>query len=392
MGYRPLEGGRCVKLGVGARLTCLRGCDRLWLGAYERAEREMRSMEYQLREELRGFLKGRELDGEVVDRLVGVLSPSAGQGDRWPSIELVLWVVEQAVVAERLESRELPEVLEGALEDALRAAAPMLGERYFGPVEEVARRARQRFDAERRKYELVRGKIEEGMGRARAARMLRNYLETGPAPVFVSRLRMEHAGLMVAAEEASFDLGELEALAAGAWVEEMMTGRGAAEEVAVRLSRVAQKVDVRAALLSRAIEKGERAQVAVAAALAGWVGAEELAPSLLARAAVGAEPTALLAVVGGMLAPLMARHLFAQLLADASWNNPEEPEQELTEARSAAIITARCVLPFVGSPLSEVVEMELSAHVRTSRLEGLPAEVRRQWLLWDAVLSEGGAG
>ena len=118
----------------------------------------------------------------------------------------------------------------------------------------------------------------------------------------------------------------------------------------------------------------------------GWTGSPTSRRWLLSRRPPGRQPTALFAAVGGHLEPLTSRHVFAQLLADASWNNPEEPESELTESRSAAIVSARCTLPFVGSPLDQVDEMELSEDVVTERLERLPVQVRRHWSLWETLI------
>ena len=147
-------------------------------------------------------------------------------------------------------------------------------------------------------------------------------------------------------------------------------------------------MDVRKVLLTAAIEGGSDEQRAVAVALAGYKGMHGMAPSILALASQGRRPTALYAAVGGHLEPLMARNVFAQLLADASWNNPEEPESELTEDRSAAIVASRCILPFVGSPMDEVDEMALSEDVATRRLEQLPEQIKLQWTVWDALIGE----
>ncbi|MGM0556711.1 MAG: hypothetical protein ACQEVA_10070 [Myxococcota bacterium] len=332
------------------------------------------------------------LSDTATRELIAILTPDESGGSLWPELELILHIAEHDAVARPLRRGEVSEEFEEAMVQALQAVTPLLGERFYGPAFKVAQRARQRLGSERRKYALVADKLDEGMSREGAVRMLRNYVETGPAPMFVTRLRQRFGPLLAAAERATVDAATLDELVANDALVDALMGISEGDLDLVRggLARVCEDVDVRKVLLTAAIESGTDAQRAVAVALAGYLEMRDLAPSILGLATQGRRPTALYAAVGGQIEPLMARNVFAQLLADASWNNPEEPDQELTEDRSAAIVTARCVLPFVGSPLDEVDEMQLSDDVATERLEQLPAQVKAQWAAWDTLLGAAG--
>jgi hypothetical protein len=332
------------------------------------------------------------LSEAATSELIAILTPDESGESVWPELELILHIAEHDVVATPLRRQEISEEFEEAMVQALQAVTPLLGERFYGPAFKVAQRARQRLGAERRKYELVSEKLDEGMSREGAVRMLRNYVETGPAPMFVSRLRQRFGQLLAAAERATVDSEALEALVADEELVEALMEMSAGDVELVRegLAELSERVDVREVLLMAAIDSGTDAQRAVAVALAGYLEMRDLAPSILGLASQGRWPTALYSAVGGHLEPLMARNVFAQLLADASWNNPEEPDQELTENRGAAIVTARCTLPFVGSPLDEVDEMRLSDEMATERLEELPAQVKAQWAAWEELLGASG--
>jgi hypothetical protein len=328
------------------------------------------------------------LTDAAADELVVMLTPDESGGSVWPELELVLHIAEHDAVATPLRRGDVSEAFDEAMSRALKAVTPMLGERFYGPAFKVAQRARQRLGAERRKYELVTGKLDEGMSRERAVRMLRNYVETGPAPMFVARVRQRFGQLLAAAEKATVDAETLEQLVANDTLVAALMEADPEHVEAIRrgLDQLVETVDVREVLLMAAIDGGTTEQCAVAVALAGYLGMRELAPTILALASQGRRPTALHAAVGGQFEPLMARNVFAQLLADASWNNPEEPESELTEDRSAAIVVARCALPFVGSPMEEVDQMALSDEVATERLEALPRQVKAQWAVWRELL------
>lgn len=334
------------------------------------------------------------LDAEATEALCEVLRPDP-RAERWPDLEVVLHAAEHPAVAPKLRAGELPEALAEALGQALQAVLPLLGVRGLGDPAHLAHTARRRLDAEARKYELVVERLSGELEPEQAMALVRRYLETRPSPLFATRLRRAYPGHMAAAEAAIADQPELEAMAERDALVDLLVrppvgADAAAEALADELAALAAAVDVRDALLLKAIETGSADQKIAAAALAVWTGSTDVAPTLIgaavgARGPAGATHVGAMAVLAARLAPAVSRQVFGQLLAEASWQNPEEPEAELTPARAEAILAARCLLPRLGSPLGAVDPEAMPETLPEASLRDLPARIARLWAILDAL-------
>lgn len=331
-------------------------------------------------------LESGELTEDAQKSLIEVLTPDAYE-QTWPDVEVVLYVAEHPVVAERMQDERLPELLETALVEAFSAVLPLLGTRAFGPLANFAGHTRKRLDAERRKYELVAERLvghdEDGLDEDAAVRLLRNYLSTRPAPLFVAKLRQRHSALVEEAERQSNEGLDLAVLVEDAHLIEALRDPTSADaaELEASLAELAKNPDVSTVTLTRAFEGGDDNHKLVAAAVATFDARADFAPSILAQVISGHRDAAHLAVMAGHLAPLMARQVFSQFLAEAAWQNPEEPEAKITAERTHSILSARCVLPKIGSPL-EPVDPESLPEGLDEGLDTVPDTVQAAWAMW----------
>jgi hypothetical protein len=360
-----------------------------------------------LKEKADQALESGELSEEAQDRLISVLTPDAHE-QTWPDVEVVLHVAEHAVVAAKIRKDRLPERLETALVEAFSAVLPLLGTRAFGPLYNVAERARKRLDAERRKYEMVakrldtigeqeadvkeadvkEGEAKEGEAKKiKQVRLLRNYLSTEPAPLFVARFRQQHAKLVDEAERQSKSRVDLALLVRDSALIEALVKPGSADANSVQqaLARLVDHPDVSQVTLRRALADGNPEQTLAAAAVATFDSQADFAPAILSLVLAGSPHAPQLAVMAARLAPLMARQVLSQFLAEAAWQNPEEPEAKITAERTHAILSARCVLPKIGSPLEEVDVDELPDSMESQELQTVPRLVEDIWDLWEKI-------
>lgn len=335
-------------------------------------------------------LEDGELSADAQQALIDVLTPDHYE-QTWPDIEVVLYVAEHPVVAEVLDNDRLDEPLEKALLEAFSAVLPLLGTRAFGPLKNFAHRTRKRLDAERRKYELVGEHVSQKDAEADAVRLLRNYISTEPAPLFVARLRQRFPKLVAEAERQSEQSVDLAALTRDqALVDALVDPQkaDAAElvaDLADKLGALVDDPDVSTVTLQRALAKGSADQKLVAAAVAAFDARADFAPDVIALVVSGADYAAQLAVIAGVLSPLVTRQAFAQFLADVAWQNPEEPEAKITAERTHAILSARCLLPKIGSPLEPVTSESLPPSVDTDALRAIPDRIDAAWALWQAL-------
>ncbi len=327
-----------------------------------------------------------QLTDEARAALIEVLTPDP-MGQTWPDVEVVLYVAEHPVVADISSAERLPEDLEKALVEAFSAVLPLLGTRAFGPLTNFVERARKRLDAERRKYEMVADYVARQDDDAAATRLLRNYLSTRPAPLFVARLRQRFPRWLAEAERQRDAGVDLAALTADQALVEALKHPAQADpaQVAAKLAALGENPEISTVTLQRALSAGSETHKLVAAAVATAQERADFAPDLIALVVTGAAHAAQLAVMAGRLAPLMARQAFAHLLADAAWQNPEEPEAKITAERSHAILSARCLLPKIGSPLQLVDGAALPESVDDPELRAIPGVVEASWALWEAL-------
>jgi len=326
------------------------------------------------------MLAGRSVE-EAAEELVELLTP--GPSDPWPHVEVVLHLAEHEAVAADLRQHAVPDELEQAIGEALEAVFPLLGIRPYGPTFKLVDIARRRLDAETEKFELVVDKLDE-ITEAERVPMVERYLGTDPAPMFVNRMRQIHPAVVSAANESLDDQGEardrldelvdrLSAMWAG--------GQPEPEEVVEALDAVDAPEEI--AALGLASEDPDD-QVA-GAALMRRHQLEDLLSTALRRALEGIGAAPELAVLAAQLSPARARNAYSTFIAEVSWQNPELPEAELTEARVRAILSARSVLPHVGSPMERLEVGELPEHVEDEGLRSIPERVAEAWGFWENI-------
>lgn len=329
-------------------------------------------------------LEDGELDEQTADVIVELLTP--GASDPWPDIEAVLHLTEHPAVASDLRMHAIPDRLETAIVEALDAVLPLLGIRPYGPTYKIAEIARRRIDAETRKFDIVVDKLED-VADAEAPSLVARYLDTDPAPMFVNRIRRRYPDLVGTAKgkrpaAAEGDLDSVESL--GAWVRETL-GSDSMER---------RELSERTPVLGDHAEKTAAAGLASdnpdmqvgGAVLMARFGIQRLVATAVRRVFEGGEAAPLLAVLCGKVAPERVKNAFSQFIAEATWQNPEMPEAELTESRIRAILSARSVLPELGSPMEPLESEELPANVDDESLRAIPGLVETYWDAWDSLL------
>lgn len=343
---------------------------------------------------------GLGLEPEHIDQILakpGVGAPeiAALLGDGPPKIDLLLYVAEHPLLVRLERENRLPESLETVLVEAFFSVMPQLGIRAYGPLASLRARSRARLDAERRKYKLVAKYVEKVSADAQAARrLLRNYLETEPAPIFISALRTRWPEWVGEAEDArergeGLDiLVESPRLVAALAEPSTASSEQVAEALAERMRAMSDMAGGPAALdllLRRALKSGSPQAKLVAAALATYGARTDLVRDILGVFLSGAPNAPQFAVMAARLGPLMARNTFAQFLVDIASQNPEEPEAKITAERTHTILSARSVLPLIGSPLADVNAEEFPDTEEFAQLRRIPSIVMATWNMWEGM-------
>lgn len=340
------------------------------------------------------------LEPEHIDQILaapdfGVAALTALLGNGAPNIDLLLYIAEHPILMGLEQNNRLPEEMETVLVHAFHSVMRQLGLRPYGPLASLKARTRARLDAERRKYNLMAKYVERSAANERAAlRLLRNYLETDPAPIFVSALRARWPEWVDQAEEAR-ERGEgLEVLQSSPELIAALErpADALAARVAAELARIAGELvelEVRPAavdlILRRALKSGAPEAKLVAAALATHGGRTDLIRDILGVFLSGAPRAPHFAVMAARLAPLLTRNTFAQYLVDIAGQNPEEPEAQMTAERTHTILSARSVLPLIGSPLPAVDPASFPDTEEFAELRRIPGMVRAMWTLWEEI-------
>lgn len=324
---------------------------------------------------------------------------SALLGNGAPNIDLLLYIAEHPMLVRLERDNRLPEALETTLVEAFFSAMPQLGLRAYGPLASLKARTRARLDAERRKYELTAKYVAKCVEKEDAAlQLLRNYLETDPAPIFVSAMRTRWSDWVARAEDAR-DRGEgLEILQESpALIAALQApGDASAAMVAEELAKLTAKLSEAVAgtgasdlILRRALRVGEPQAKLVAAAMATFGGRVDLVREILGVFLSGASHAPHYAVMAARLAPLTTRNTFAQYLVDIASQNPEEPEAKITAERTHTILSARSVLPLIGSPLPAVDVAQFPDTDEYALLRSIPPTVEAMWKMWDEITPVG---
>lgn len=293
------------------------------------------------------------LDAQAVEALVELLGPQeAAEG---LDVRVVLCVVEHPVVAAALRDDRVPEVLMGRLSEALAALAPLFGPWMAAPLPVQAERLRQRYDAELRKFEMVWERLEDATLDA-GARLIARYLDTSPAAMFARRMEVAFGEAYGRAEAIRGE--EDQALLCNEELLELLAfGESFGSEEAARLRElldglVAGLDDGVERVVRRTLEAGRSSEAKlVAGALAARQGYSERASGLLAMVIHGDPYAPQAAVFAARLAPVLSLHVLGQFLVDVLKSTGVEEDQE--RHTEGAIVAARMVLPWIGSPIPE---------------------------------------
>lgn len=334
-----------------------------------------------------GLLTAPEQLPELAERLAGLARPRQPL-QALEDLRALLELLEHPLVARYMRRADLPGPLHRAALEALGQLMPALGVRAVGSLRSAARQARERLDAERRKVDMIFERLD-GVDPARLEQMLEGYVSTDPAPVFLRR--MERA------------CPEVLERARARWNERLDPSGDPERQELIELARDSPpladperarallrqldgRTDRSAARAAEVLRAGRGGGVVLGAMLAGWRGQRQLAHPILEALLRGPPDAEVLAVIAGHLHPLMARQVLSVLLAEASWGNPEEPEYELTGGRARAVISARCLLPRLGSPLPALEPgASLPERMRGEGLEALPRRIDALWAQWAEV-------
>ena len=325
-----------------------------------------------------------------------------------PDAERLLNLLEHPEVARRLQDNELPEDVQGLLAGVFPEVTRQLGISAAGNLLNLAARSRARLDAERRKSALVREHLERRRDDVEASvKLVRNYLGTAPAPIFIAEIEALDPALMTRARteleegldlkvliedpvllETLLDPPELDATSAPD-----LDPEHPANALTARLTDCQARVDAQVgggpamvdAYLRRAIKTGSPDAQFIAGALAAFGARLDLVADLLAIFLAGGARAPQLVVMAARIDPMVVRNALAQFLVDIAYQNPEEPEARLTAERTHTILSARSLLPLIGSPLPQMDAGHLPDTDEFAELRPIPGLVQRSWALWQAI-------
>lgn len=270
-------------------------------------------------------------------------------------IELFVRAATHPSLSHRIQQGQYPDELKQVLEHNVLKIMPRLGLRVVGPLAKLIPEATRVFGAESRKYDLVAKRVAT-QDPDRRINTLTAYLQTKPAPLFC-QLMGEHFGEHW--DQAQEDLSDLKHLSV--FREQTMlldalrqieVDPGTLKE-ALHQSTTAIDTQGWRHRLPLALESMREDDRLVASALAchwkevGWC-------STLLDHFLAAQPDSyIIGVMAAALEPMMAKQVFSLFLLDMSLGNAEEPEYQLTDVRIQLILTARWLLPHLGSPIDD---------------------------------------
>lgn len=335
-------------------------------------------------EQIDALLESGDLDEQTSERLVEMLTP--GASDPWPDIESVLHLAEHPAIADDLRMHRVPDELEDAIGEALEAVLPLLGIRPYGPTFKIAESARRQLEAETKKYDMVVAKLQE-VGEAEREVFVARYLDTEPAPMFTNRLERLFPQLVErvrADADGRFDdrLAGLEALG-GRILQAYQSTEPDLVELLESLEGFDERVDL---VAGEALASENRETRLGGAALMCVHDLRDLLPAAFRRVFEGEKPALWLAVLAAKTSPERARSAFSTFVAEATLQNPDLPEAELTEQRIRALLSTRSLLPKVGSPMEEMTVEEVPELVEDDELREIPRRADEIWNFVDCLL------
>lgn len=304
------------------------------------------------------------------------------------SARALLDALEAPVFARAAQLGDVPKPLQVPSITALERLMNALGLRSLGDIYKMILEGRRVLEVEQRKCSLIldrAGSVPE----EKLESFLVGFLSTSPAPLFEEKLEQELPDAMARARaewtrQASFEFDGRDELLASVRGEDALEDPAA---VAGLLARMREATPSHQRVVRAVLGGGDEDALLLAALLAGSTRERDFANAILSGFMRAGQDALALGVIAAKLDPLAARQVFSLFVADASWGNPEEPENQLTGPRAIALITARYLLPELGSPM-EPMAVEASSREMIERFElpDVPALVERWRERWERIL------
>lgn len=324
-------------------------------------------------EEIDRLLERDRLDEQIADRLCELLDSGAESGGF--DIEEVLHLAEHPVILDAVEQRELPGALQQRIAEAIGAVSGMLGESSGAPLGVQARRLRRCWERERKKFRMVRQRLDE-KGLREGSEILGRYLDTSPAPMFSRRLASQFQQMYDRACSSKTEARRL--LTGDDRLVELLQFESPLDDrrrrqLTGRLESLVEELDDPEATAGRALAAAEGDKRLVAAALAVHTRMRTQAHPLLMDVVRGGDVAPQAAAFAAHLAPSLARHVLGRFLVDVlNDGTPTEDLQVDRQKLREAIVAARTVLPLIGSPLDDLEQID-------TRAQQIAGKVRRGW-------------
>ena len=220
--------------------------------------------------------------------------------------------------------------------------------------------------------------------------LLARYLKTSPAPAFTARLEREHPELVAAARALHHSRTDpQECFGPDADLAELLRAPLTdTHTLSARLAAIAVRLDDPRAACEVGARGPDEDLALIASCLLAYLRVRDSCDVLLARFLKSSPDAPALGAAAASLDPVKTRQALSLMLADSAWGNPEEPEHEMTEARARALVSARAILPFVGSPAPPIQLEQLGARLRAHRIEDVPDAVDAHIARWRSLLPD----
>lgn len=304
------------------------------------------------------------------------------------ALERALALAEDPRVTALAQDDALPDATVEELVRAFGALIPSLGARATGGLRALTSQARRLLDAARRKDAIVRERLAALSG-ADAVSLLARYLETSPAPGFTRRLEADHPELFAAAREVHTSRTDPDAcFGPDADLAALLRRPTSDPALAGRLAALAARLERPRAACAAAMTRGSQDQILIAASLITFLRLRDDCDHLLARFLESSPDAPALGAAAASLDPVRTRQALSLMLADSAWGNPEEPEHQMTPDRARALVAARAILPYVGSPAPPIRIEELGARLRAHRIDDVPGAVDAHLARWRSLLPD----
>jgi hypothetical protein len=251
-----------------------------------------------------------------------------------------------------------------------------------GHLAKLSNETLRTFGAQKRTFEAIAMHVQTATS-DRQRDVLTAYLSTSPGPLFVRLMRAKFETIWEHVMEDVQGERHMEVFRAHKGIAQQLR-KPSANATALGQQMVEATADIkrqgqyeRVVLALQSPNLDDR--LVGAACVAFWRRIEHT--SRLLEGVIAAAPDALpLAVLAARMDPAMARQVFSLFLMDLSLGNPEEPEYQMTEARTRALVATRWLLPRIGSPIQdEQIEV-----MRQSEHEVVQEALNHVESLWEA--------